>query len=272
MFHVQRPRTATASAFGMLGLIFHVAVRNVRKSQGRNAVTGLLMNMMQTVVMIAVFWVLTTIIGTRTQIRGDPVLFIMSGVFMFMTHTKAIGAVSGSEGPTSPMMLHAPMNTIVSISAAALSSLYTQILSAAVVLYIYHAAFTPLSIHDLTGALGMFMLSWFSGVAIGMIALAATPWWPVGFKLITMIYMRANMITSGKMMVANNTPARVRQWFDWNPLFHTIDQGRGYIFLNYNPHFSTISYPLTVAAACLVVGLMGEYFTRQHVSASWNKT
>jgi ABC-type polysaccharide/polyol phosphate export permease len=66
--------------------------------------------------------------------RGDFLLYVMSGVFLFMTHVKAVGAVAGAEGPTSPMMKHAPMNTIVSIAAAALSALYIQVLSAGVVL------------------------------------------------------------------------------------------------------------------------------------------
>lgn len=59
--------------------------------------------------------------------------------------------------------------------------------------------------------------------------------------------------------------------FDWNPLFHTIDQSRGFIFLNYGPRYTSIDYPVMVALACVMIGLMLEFFTRQHVSASWNK-
>ena len=85
-----------------------------------------------------------------------------------------------------------------------------------------------------------------------------------------MIYMRANMIASGKMFVANNMPTYMLDMFNWNPLFHTIDQGRGFIFLNYNPHYSSIAYPIKVTLACLMIGLMGEFYTRKHASASWS--
>ena len=78
------------------------------------------------------------------------------------------------------------------------------------------------------------------------------------------------MIASGKMFVANSMPTSKLAFFDWNPLFHTIDQGRGFIFLNYFPHYSSISYPLTVTAVLMVVGLMGEHYTRKHQSASWS--
>ncbi|HBD90136.1 MAG: ABC transporter permease [Rhodobacteraceae bacterium GWE1_64_9] len=269
MFRTERPGTTAASALGMLELVFHAAVRNIRKGHG-NALLGLVLNILQSVLLIAVFWVITLIFGGRGNgIRGDQILYVMSGVFMFMTHSKTIGAVSGAEGPTSAMMKHGPMNTVIAIAAAALSTLYIQVLSLTVVLYIYHAVFTPITIHQPVAAMGMVLLSWASGLGIGMIFLAARPWAPEFVKLLTSIYMRANMIASGKMLVANTTPNHILQWFDWNPLFHTIDQGRGFIFLNYNPHNSSLSYPIYVTFVCIVIGLMGEFYTRKHMSASW---
>jgi ABC-type polysaccharide/polyol phosphate export permease len=253
----------------MLELIFHAAVRNVRKSHG-NAMLGLVMNVFQTVLMIVIMYVMFAVLGIMgSKIRGDFIVYIMSGVFMYMTHTKAMGAVSHSEGPTSAIMKHSPMNTIVSISAAALGALYLQLLSAFVVLFFYHAIFEPITIHDPVGTFAMFMLSWASGVAIGMVFLAATPWNPAVVGIISMVYQRANMIASGKMLVANATPTSILRIFDWNPLFHTIDQGRGFIFLNYHPRYSSIEYPVIVTAVCLMIGLMGEYYTRKNASLSW---
>jgi len=196
-------------------------------------------------------------------------LYIMSGVFLFMTHTKAMGAVLGAEGPSSAMMKHAPMNTMVSISAAALSALYIQILSMCVVLWVYHAAFVPITIYDPIGAMGMVLLSWFSGVAIGMVFLALKPWMPDVVKVVASVYSRANMIASGKMFVANAMPGYILAFFDWNPLFHTIDQSRGFIFINYNPHYSSIGYPFWLSIGLLFIGLLGEFYTRKSASISW---
>lgn len=269
MFRPEVKQSHTRTALGLLELIFHATVRNIRKSHG-NAVIGLLMNIVQTVMLVAVFFVLFDLLGMRSAaIRGDYLLYVMSGIFMYMTHIKAMGAVFGSEGPTSPMMKHSPMNTIVAIAAAALGALYIQVLSAAVVLFVYHAAFVPITIDQPVGMMGMFLLSWASGVAIGMVFLAAKPWAPDLVGIIQQVYQRANMIASGKMFVANMMPGYILAMFDWNPLFHTIDQVRGFVFLNYNPHFSSPTYPIYVTAACLMVGLMGEFYTRKHASASW---
>jgi ABC-type polysaccharide/polyol phosphate export permease len=269
MFQPAVRRTPTRTAFGMLELVFHASVRNVRKNHG-NPVIGLLLNIIQTVMLVAVFFVMFNLLGMRgAAIRGDFLLYVMSGIFMFMTHIKALSSVAGCDGPTSAMMKHAPMNTFVAITSAALAALYTQVLSATVVLYIYHAAFVPISIHDLPGALGMLILSWSSGAAIGTIVLAMKPWAPDAVGIISQLYQRANMIASGKMFVANTMPSHKLSLFDWNPLFHTIDQGRGFIFLNYHPHYSNYMYPIKVTLVLFVIGLMLESFTRKHASVSW---
>lgn len=270
MFRQDLPPSILRLAIGQLELIYHVAVRNVRKTH-RNAILGLIMNMMQTVLMIVVFYVLIVVLKLRsTAIRGDFILYIMSGVFMFMTHTKTMGAVSNADGPTSQMMKHAPMNTIVSIGAAALSTLYMQILSMGVVLTVYYCAFTPFTVYEPVRAFGILMLAWFSGLAIGMVARAFKPWAPELIGILVMVYSRANMIASGKMFVANTLTPKLLSYFDWNPLFHIIDQSRGAIFINYSPHNSNLIYPIYVCVACLMVGLMGEFYTRQHASLSWS--
>lgn len=264
------PRVSGVYAAASLAeLIYHSTVRSIRKGSG-NALVGLLMNVSQTIILVLTFYVMFTVLGLRgNAIRGDFLLYIMTGIFLFMTHSKALGAVMGSEGPTSAMMKHAPMNTVIAISAAALSSLYTQLLSVFVVLFLYHVAWTPVHIEDPIGALGMILLSWFTGVAIGMVFLAAKPWAPGFFGLAASIYSRANMIASGKMFLANTLPHWMLTMFDWNPLFHTIDQARGFTFINYNPHYSTVSYPVYVGITLLMIGLMGEFFTRKRVSLSW---
>ncbi|MEE4118904.1 MAG: ABC transporter permease [Paracoccaceae bacterium] len=257
------------SALQLAELIYHATVRHLRRDHG-NAVIGLMLNILQTVVFVMAFFFMFSLLGLRgSAIRGDFLLYIMSGVFLFMTHTKAMSAVVGAEGPASPMMKHAPMNPIVAVSAAALSSLYIQVLSMVVVLWVYHAAFVPIAIHDPVGAMGMVLLAWFSGVAIGMVFYALKPWIPDVVKVVAQVYSRANMIASGKMFVANAMPGYILAFFTWNPLFHTIDQARGYIFLNYNPHFSSVSYPLYLSIGLMFLGLMGEFYTRRTASISW---
>jgi ABC-type polysaccharide/polyol phosphate export permease len=186
-----------------------------------------------------------------------------------MTNIKVLQAVVSSEGPSSPMMKHAPMNTIISICAAAIGSLYVQILSVLMILFIYHVAVTPLEIHQPYSVLGMLLVSWYCGVAVGVAVLAIKPWAPTFATIFTTVYQRANMIASGKMFVANTLPTFMLKMFDWNPLFHCIDQARGFAFINYFPRNSSTTYPIIVGTIILMLGLMGEFYTRRHASASW---
>lgn len=269
----QRPRSNLAGAIQLAELIYHSIVRDIRKSH-RNAFVGLVLNILQTVTFVLTFYAMFSIMpGMRgSAIRGDFLLYIMSGIFLFMTHTKAVGAVFGSEGPSSPMMQHVPMNTFIAITSSALSALYIQILSLVVVLFIYHVAFNPVVIDDPAGAVAMLLAAWFSGVGIGVVFLALKPWLPDFTTIAVSIYSRANMIASGKMFVANTLPGSMLVLFDWNPLFHAIDQARGFIFLHYNPHFSSPLYPVYVGLALIVIGMMGEFYTRKNASISWNAT
>lgn len=270
MFQAPTTRSRHAAALATAEVIYHATVRNLRKSH-RNALIGLFINMLQTLLLVAVFYFMFTILGLKSNaVRGDFLLYIMSGVFLYITHTKSMAAIVGSEGPASPMMQHAPMSTFVAITSSALSALYMQVLSAGVVLFIYDVAYRPLEVYQPVGVIAMLLLAWFSGVAVGMVFLAMKPWFPQFTNVASTIYARANMIASGKMFLANTLPFTMLKIFDWNPLFHIIDQARGYAFINYNPHYSSWSYALGVAAVLLILGLMGESYTRKHASLSWN--
>ncbi|WP_333682967.1 ABC transporter permease [Pontibaca methylaminivorans] len=270
MFHTGQRRGRLAGALHLLELIYHSAVRNIRRRHN-NAFIAIGVNILQSVVFVMVFYAMFVVLGIRsTALRGDFLLYIMSGIFLFMCHVKAVGAVTGAEGPASAIMKHAPMNTVISVSSAALACLYVQILSMAVILFVYHVAFTPITINDPIGAVGMVLLAWFTGCSVGLIFYALKPWFPTFVSVATMAYQRASMIVSGKMFLANSLPAFMLALFDWNPLFHCIDQARGFVFLNYNPLFTNWKYALSVGVALTMIGLMGEFHTRRRASISWS--
>ena len=265
-----RSRSHVGGLLATAELIFHVAVRDIRKSHG-NAIIGLLMSMVQSIVMVLFLYVLFAFLKMRgSAVRGDFMLYSMTGVFMYMTHIKTIKAVSGAEGPTSAMMKHAPMNTVVAIAGQSLATLYQQILSIAVILFFYNTCFNRITIEQPVMALCMILLAWVSGIGIGMVFKAATPWSPNFFTVLNTVYSRANMIASGKMFLANAMPTSKLEYFWWNPLFHVIDQCRGFVFLNYHPHYSSISYPIYATLVLITLGLMGDSFTRKYASISWS--
>lgn len=267
--HSSQPK-AFSGIFTMSEVVFHSVVRSVQ-SKHNNAFIALGLNLFQTLLMVLAFYLMFSVLNMRgSAIRGDFLLYVMSGIFLFMMHTKTVSAVAGAEGPSSPMMQHAPMNTVVAILSAAIGALYLQVLSLIFILFLYHVAITPVHIEQPIPAFGMLLLSWVGGIGVGLILLVLKPWFPNFVGIVTIIYQRANMIASGKMFLANSMPSFMLSMFDWNPLFHCIDQARGYIFINYNPHYSNWEYAAWVAMVLIMIGLMGEFYTRRQVSISWS--
>jgi ABC-type polysaccharide/polyol phosphate export permease len=273
MFQKTAPMNRTASAVNIAELIYHNTVRAIRKTHG-NAFMSIAVSVFQSLLFVLFFYVMFSVMGLKgLALRGDFVIFLLTGIFMFMTHNKAVGAVLGSEGPASPMMQHAPMNTFISIVSGMLATLYIQTLAVAFILFVYDVAINPYvlgEIVDPVPVMGMFLLSWFSGGAVGLVFLALKPWFPGLTGTLSTIYKRANMIASGKMFVANSLPSFMISMFDWNPLFHTIDQARGFAFINYVPRNTNWEYVVYLSLTLVMIGLMGEFYTRKHASASWS--
>jgi len=269
MFGTARSRSTLGLTFSMASLVFHTTARKVRQVHG-NAFVSILMSITQSLLFFGAFYLMFTFLGMRGMaIRGDFMLYLLSGIFLFLTHIQTLNAVSMAEGPTSPMMQHAPMNTLVAILSAAFSTLYIKAVSVLIILFLIHTLSTPLEFYYWPGALMMFLLAWASGVGLGIIFMAIKPWRPDLINIIKLVYMRANMIASGKMFVANMMPSSVVVFFQWNPLFHLIDQSRGFTFKNYFPHYTNWEYPLYATIVLIMLGLMGDFFTRKHASASW---
>jgi len=92
-FRSRQANCPIGNALVILGLIYHSIVKDVRKSH-KSPLMSLLMEMLQAVVFTMAFLLMFQFLGMRgAKLRGDFVLYIMSGIFLFMTHTKALNAV-----------------------------------------------------------------------------------------------------------------------------------------------------------------------------------
>lgn len=265
-----RNRTLAEAAFTHGELVYHAIVRKVRTSSG-SASLGLLNEVIQILVMVAMFYAMYSFMGLRgLTIRGDFVVFLLTGVFLFLTHNKAISSTMSAATSIDAITQHAPMTTIISILGNALSALYLQVLALFFIVIVVHVLRGGLDILNPVGLIMPFLLSWASGCAIGLLFMAARPVAPRPIALLCTMYRRANMVSSGKMVPANMMSGSMVSFFSWNPLFHTIDQARGHAFVNYYPHNSDLMYAVWFTVVALVIGLMGERWLSKNMSQSWN--
>ena len=270
MFSHRHSTSSFQAAGRTLALIYHQTVYNLR-TEHRNAIIGLLLTILQSAIFLMAFLIIYLIMDIRrSPIRGDFMLYMMSGIFVFMVHVQTASAVSGSHSISSALIKHEPLSPAVLIAASALSVLYRQTVSCIAILWCYHVIVAPVTIEYWPGVLAMYLLAWFSGGCMGLVFLGIRPWSPRGSKLVTTIYQRINMFGSGKMFVGNLIPNAYIMWFIWNPLFHIIDQMRGFVFLNYSPHRTDPLYALWFSLAMMMVGLLINFTTRKYESVSWS--
>ena len=84
----------------------------------RNAVVAIGMSVLQSILFLAAFYLMFSILGAQQMaIRGDFVLYLLSGIFLYLVHVQALQRVMTAEPATSPMMQHAPMNTAIAIAS-----------------------------------------------------------------------------------------------------------------------------------------------------------
>lgn len=266
---VRRPRTPFGAFIEISELIYHGTVNSVRKTHG-NAAMSIGINMVQAALFVGFFVLMFEVMGARRMaIRGSFMLYLMSGIFIYMAHLRAVQAVMGASGPTSAEMRHAPMNTAIAMITAAIGALYLITLTLLIMLLLYYVLVEPFTILHPFYAYCMVLIGWFTGCCAGVVFYALRPWAPRTIQMVSMIYIRVNMIASGKMFVANALPAKMLALFSWNPLFHTIDQARGFIFINYFPRVTSMFYPIYFGLTLLMIGLMIEFYTRRRASLSW---
>lgn len=265
------PRTMLGAAFGFGERVYHATVHEIRKSSG-NAPLGMLNEMSQTFIYLGMFYFLYQIIGMRgLAIRGDFILFLLTGIFLYLLHNRAIRSVMSAADSTQPIMLHRPMTTMLSILSKAFSGLYFQMGSVMIFIFFVQVLRGGLELEDPGGLVLPVFTAWSSGIAIGLTFLLVKPLAPKLVNVISSLYMRANMITSGKALPAAYMPTIMVTWFDWNPLFHAIDQARGATFVNYEATVTSPYYALYFTLIFITIGLMGEFWIRQRISASWSK-
>jgi len=248
-------------------LAYHSVVREVRTQSG-NATFGVMKEVGQMATFIGMFYALYLFMGRASVIRGDFMMFLLTGIILLVVHMKAIGSAREASISSSAIMQHAPMTTILSIIAKAFGGLYLQSVAILIIVFVFWIFGMDMTVHNPAGLVLPFIFAWASGIAVGMIFLMVAPLAPGPVGIFTKLYMRAQMVTSGKFIPAGYMPTAMISWFDWNPLFHSIDQARLATFVNYNKEVSSMSYPIWFTAIALLLGLMGEFWARKNFSKS----
>lgn len=271
MFSGNRSNNLFFEFFRFFDLLYHSTVKEIRKSSA-SPVIGLFSDILNTATYLIFFIIFIKFLGIKnTAIRGSEIMFVMTGVFLFLVHIRAVGAVMGTKGVLNTMNLHTHVTTYLTMFSSALSTLYLQAMAFFIILYVTHTLIEPAYILRPSRVFFAFVAAWISGISVGYLFLSLATFLPKTMKIVSTAYQRMNMICSGKMILANSLPTAYLPFFDWNPLFHAIDQARDAAFVNYTARVTDLAYPFWVALVLFVLGMLLENRTKSSASLSWHK-
>lgn len=240
-----------------LAVLYATTVREIRSSAGASQL-GLILNILQTLAYVGAFYVLFVMIGRRDAgLRGDTMMFLLSGVLLFRMHVETMSKVMGAVSANQALLNYEPTKSVIFVWARALTALYEFLLVTILMIGAAALARGELELHHPFGLIAPILAAWLSGVGVGllfMFAQAHFSW----FGVISTLYRRVLMFTSGKFFVANAVPTVALPFLWWNPLFHAIDLTRGAIFVNYAPRNTSFEVMVSLALGLLVIGHVFE--------------
>lgn len=248
-----------------VSLVHALVVRDLR-TEHKNAALGILISIAQPLVAGLVFYAFITLIGGRPgKVRGDDLTFVLLGFVLFFMHIRTVASVSGSLNRA--MMNHQRLSPFLMICVKAVGSAYKNVLALLILLALNYLLRGVYEMEHLGLFAATIFWCWVGGIAVGTLFLGLNrqvTWGPI----IQTAYVRIMFFTSGKFFVANALPERYRQFMDWNPLFHLLDQSRDAAFVNYTARTTTMAYPIVVILSLLVLAVLVENWVRTHYSAS----
>lgn len=246
-----QPRHLIAAICDSLDIITQAAVRDVVRS-GPGLTRALAQSVLQSILLVGSFFVMSGALGlSGPAIRGDLLIYLMTGVFLFNLHARTVMAVLASEGSTAEVRMYRASPILMTLGSA-LGALYVQVITALLLFFAYHVFWKAIDIRPLLNGLPLLVILWMGSIGTGQVLLAVKKIAPRMAMSLAQAWTRVAMLTSGSMFVANALPAKILPMVSWNPLFHLIDQMRGAVFVNYSSHISSAAYP-AIASVCAII-------------------
>lgn len=263
MRHEEPRQSFLISLQAFLSLVYAMTVRELRIVQ-RNAALGIVLAIATPLATCLVFYLMMELFKARSApVRGDDLTFLLTGFLIFFLHINTAGQVSQAVVPS--MMPHQRATPFLFICVKASAAGYNNVLAIVAILVGNYLLRGIWEMQQPLWVIVTVLIAWLYGIGLGMVFLALQRYFSWARALRT-FYVRVMFFTSGKFFLGNNAP--YREFYDWNPLFHIIDQMRSATFTNYTAHTTSLIYPLAFCFATLVLGFLGESYVRRHYSVS----
>ena len=211
---------------------------------------------------VAVLVVLFSLVGRHAPFGSSLALFFATGILTLRFFSDLSSKLMTVFGANKALLTYPVIKDVDTILARTLLISATYL----VIMVIFYSGLIAVGMAELPSRpehlVMAFLSTIFFGLGYGTVnAVIASVWetWMQIEKVLT----SPLFFISGIFYVPSQLPATAQEVLEWNPILHLVEWFRYGFYSNYNTSILDMTYPATLGAVLLLVGLSGERLFRR---------
>lgn len=193
-------------------------------------------------------------LAQRTVPEIPYAFFLLNGMMQMQLLTGCLNSGINAVGANKGLLVYPAVKPIDLFLARFIFHIITTLFSFSLFCAIGMWMGIDLSLARLGTLLACYLLTWLTGIGLGLIFGVAAAYSTDVEKIVPFI-QRPLLFVSAVLFPLSSMPESARQILTFNPLVHTIEQARHALFPFYSASETNLFYPGVVALVCLAAGL-----------------
>lgn len=229
-------------------------LREMGSSYGRNP-GGYIWAVVEPLGMILFLSVGFSLMLRSPSLGNSFVLYYASGYLPFILFQKSARVVMNALRFSSNLLTYPTVTWIDAITARFVLCVLTETLVSYLLLGGILMVVDMTVIIDFTPIILAYTISALMGLGFGLINCVISAFVPI-YTTVWNILTRPLMLASGVIVMHESLPSSMKVVSWYNPLTHITATARSGIYVNYEPHFTNLGYPIAIGLITTAFGLL----------------
>lgn len=218
---------------------------------------GFIWAILETLIHVAIFSILRTLIGATAIDGVHMVLFLITGIVPFFYFRNVVKRTMGALKANKGLLVLPQLRFNDMFYARFILETATSILTLVVALAITNWLIADVTINNYLQISWIFLIIGLLGFGIGLVLTAIAPF-VNSIDIFVGALLRVMYLTSGVLFSIDRIPERYHDLLYWNPMIHLMELIREGFFFSYFPvaSFTDSQYSLMFACSFIFIGLI----------------
>ena len=237
-------------------VIYALILRETKTRYGEHKL-GFLWAVIEPLIMVAIFVAIFATIRSRSAGGGMPVVpFMLTGIVPFTLFRSTMTQMQGAIALNRMLFAFPQVTTFDVIFARGI--LEVLLLGGVFVMLLFgmHIAGYEIWVERPLGVLAACSLLALMGLGFGFIFASLSPFIPSMKQISSAVMGRPLFLSSGVFFIAEDIPAKIREYLLYNPILHILELLRSTFFQEFESAYGSWSYATTWALCTFGFGLL----------------